>query len=87
MSYYTNSNSGSYSMNDVNRFLHDYRNGRGSYDNMGNSTFNSLVNSTQNYGNYNSGSSGTSYNSSSRDRCNTPYNSNGNYYSSSLFTN
>jgi hypothetical protein len=84
MSYYTNSSTQSYSMNDVNRFLHDYRHGQGSYDNIGNSMYNSLVNSTQSYGYSNSRSS---YNNSSRDRCNTPYNSNGNYYSSCIFTN
>ena len=83
MSYYNNSNSRCYSMNDVNRFLHDYRHGQGSYDNMSNSMYSSLVNSTQSYG-Y---SSSSSYNSSTRDRCNTPYNSNGNYYSSCIFTN
>jgi hypothetical protein len=84
MSYYTNSNSSTYSMNDVNRFLHDYRNGQGSYDNSSNSMYNSLVNST---GNSNYNGCRSSYNSSSRDWCNTPYNSNGNYYSSSIFTN
>jgi hypothetical protein len=83
MSYYTNSSTKSYSMNDVNRFLEDYREGEGSYDNMRNSMYGSLVNSTQSYGS----SCRSSYNNSTRDRCNTPYNSNGNYYSSSLFTN
>ena len=79
MSYYTNS----CSMNDVNRFLHDYRHGQGSYDSMSNSMYGSLVNSTNSYS-Y-SGSNGSS-SSSRRDWCNTPYNSNGNYYSSSIFT-
>ncbi len=82
MSYYSNSNS--YTMNDVNRFLHDYRNGSGTYDRTNNSYYGSLVNSTQSHGYNNSGSGRCSY--SGRD-CNTPYNSSGNYYSSCIFTN
>ena len=74
------------SINDVNRILHDYRHGSGSYNQQSNSMYYGFVNSTMSYG-Y---SSNSTYSNASTNRSNyanhTPYNSSGYYYSSSIFS-
>ena len=72
------------SVNDVNRILYDYRHGSGAYNQQTNSMYNYFVNSTTSYSNsFRGTTSSTSYTTST---CNTPYNSNGYYYSSSIIS-
>lgn len=74
------------SINDVNRILHDYRHGSGAYNQQQETTYNSFVISTINYGYSNQPITLTKTPNYYSSTCNTPYNSNGYYYSSSIFT-
>jgi hypothetical protein len=70
------------STNDVDRILYDYRHGTGSYENRNNSVYNYYINSTMSYNYSSTNSSGGNY----RDKCNTPYDSNGFFRVGTLFS-
>ncbi len=60
------SNYNSYmSINDVNRILHDYRHGSGSYENQNNRQYNYFVNNTHSFPSYGNNQYGGNYNTNS----------------------